>query len=770
MTDIYKGTSGFGNYLLITRANAERLTATKNSLKFYSTDTISEFDQVFQNLAAFPKLELFSELNKSGVHPYDGFLRSEFQYGFLQLYVTGNSHYTSPSFLIRNSEKCNYYLAPAIDVLQYPAVSYMDFSHNESGVDRYFEEVSINENDAGSLVDAFYDNTRNIYSGKRVDGPSKNPTGLQQLKDILTLGDAVVIQKHKLIYVPFENLVSAAVGVGALKSRVIGEKCVDIDVFIIKCEHYPKARNFQLDVINTAPNFNGNLHVLQVVAQTDKPETVTIEYDKATCIHDDNECPSIIVDGGDYYNQRVTSSPFKLKVKPFKKREDLGFWDFMQSYFLPDMRDLKPEIYTVTTGGCSDISGNKALIHCFPTFEWSGKVEAGMKHKYNAVGLLEDREFSFDGEIKYVRNGNTTKFGGKTTSTNNKEVTFPKLESMLTSIASKLDDIKNNSQETVLNSVGKTLSDLKKEAGSDDLIIVELVPPKISLGGGIKLAESSKTGEVGMAGNVTLDLSPLIGLKVETDLLDWLIMTFSGGLGGGLGGFLLKIKGLAARSKAKIAEIESSGVLTSAAKKDMSKELTNKEGKAIFDAELYVKFTAEGSISAKCEWKKDVDDSWLSAEGDKTASASAKIAFKLAAVAKAKAEAFCVKISIGAELHVAGAKSSAEGIGIETTLFATTAENKPALGGNIRFTGMAIYFTSWAEAGVKTAKSDEKTVKNTTGRGTGVVIVPTVNADTPSSETATLAEKKQYDKSQIIFNESTWPDTKTPQPLSQAEL
>jgi hypothetical protein len=756
MIDVYKGTSGFGNYLLITRANAERLTANKNSLKFYSTDTISEFDQVFQNLAAFPKLELLSELNKSGVHPYDGFLRSEFQYGFLQLYVTGNSHYTSPSFLIRNSEKCNYYLAPAIDVLQYPAVSYMDFSHNESGVDRYFEEVSINENDAVSLVDAFYDNTRNIYSGKRVDGPSKNPTGLQQLKDILTLGDAVVIQKHKLIYVPFENLVSAAVGVGALKSRVIGEKCVEIDVFIIKCEHYPKARKFQLDVINTAPNFNGNQHVLQVVAQTDKPETVTIEYDKATCIHDDNECPSIIVDGGDYYNQRVTSSPFKLKAKPFQKTEDLGFWDFMQSYFLPDLRDLKPEIYTITTDGCADISGQKAFVHCFPTFEWSGKIEAGMKHKYNEVGLLEDREFSFGGEIKYVRNGNTTRFGGKSTSTGNKEVSFPKLESMLTSIVSKLDDIKNSSQETALNSMGKTISDVKTDTGSDDLVIVEVEPPKISLGGALKLAESSATGDVGMAGDVTLDLSPLIGLKVETDLLDWLIMTFSGGLGT----FLLKVKGLAARSKAKIAEIENSGVLNSAAKKDMTKDLTDKKGKAIFDAELYVKFIAKGEISAKCEWKKEVDNSWLSLEGDKTASASAKITFKLEAVAKAKAEAFCVKISIGAELHVAGAKSSAEGIGIETTLFATTEDNKPALGGNIRFTGMAIYFTSWAEAGIKTAESDEDKV-NSSVRG-GRKSVKKIDIE--------LNEKKSYDHKQVIFKESTWPDTKTPQSLNEVKL
>ena len=209
-----------------------------------------------------------------------------------------------------------------------------------------------------------------------------------------------------------------------------------------------------------------------------------------------------------------------------------------------------------------------------------------------------------------------------------------------------------------------------------------------------------------------------------------------------------------------MAEIENSGVLNSAAKKEMTKQLKDKEGKAIFDAELYVKFIAEGSIAVKCEWKKEVDDSWLSLEGDKTASASAKITFKLEAVAKAKAEAFCVKISIGAEMHVAGAKSSAEGIGIETTLFATTEGNKPALGGNIRFTGMAIYFTSWAEAGIKTAESDNF-VKKKRKRNA-------VEEETASD--ITLTEKKQYDKSQVIFKESTWPDTKTPQTLSETEL
>lgn len=742
MTEIIKGASGQSRYLIMTEQDARQKMNCEPNLNFYRCEQLGEFDSVISTLPIRPKIELCHRL-QIGAWTYDSFLLDQFKASILQMYHTGLSHYTAPDNKITENNESIFYLAPAIYGLEYPGVRYYNLTYNQEASKQYIERFKLDEMKAQQLITSFYRNTGTMYKdGAPMFSLPKHYEN--HLIKMLVEGEAIIIEKAKSLFAPFEEVISSAVGVCVLKSNQIDETCQPIEVFIIKCDHFGKGRNFQLDVINNPPNFNGSQYVIQVVAQSDKPETVTIEYDKPACIHGDGECPSLVVDGGEYSNQKILESPFKLKAKPHQKKEDLNFWDFMQSYFLPDLSTLKPEIYTVTSAGCSDISGQKALVHCFPTFEWSGKIKAGMEHKYNEVGMLEDREFSFGGEIKYVRDGNTTTFGGKSTSSNNKEVSFPKLESLLASITSKMDDIKNKNQEIALKKAGKTLSDFKANSGSKDLVNVEVKPPKIALGGGIKLAESSKTGDVGMEGSVTLDLDPLIGMTVDTDLLDWLIMTFSGGLGA----FLLKVKGLAARSKAKQAEIANSGVLSSAAKKDMAKELKDKEGKAIFDAELYVKFIVDGSISAKCEWKKDIDNSWLSVEGDKTASASAKITFKLEAVAKAKAEAFCVKISIGAELHVAGAKSSAEGIGVETTLFATTAENKPALGGNIRFTGMAIYFTSWAEAGIKTAKSDSK-------------IDEVLDRDDEEEEVVTdaaMSEKKQYDQSQVIFKEHTWPE------------
>ena len=53
-----------------------------------------------------------------------------------------------------------------------------------------------------------------------------------------------------------------------------------------------------------------------------------------------------------------------------------------------------------------------------------------------------------------------------------------------------------------------------------------------------------------------------------------------------------------------MAEIENSGVLNSAAKKEMTKQLKDKEGNAVFDAELYVKLIAEGCIATKWNEQK----------------------------------------------------------------------------------------------------------------------------------------------------------------------
>jgi DNA replication protein DnaD len=73
---------------------------------------------------------------------------------------------------------------------------------------------------------------------------------------------------------------------------------------------------------------------------------------------------------------------------------------------------------------------------------------------------------------------------------------------------------------------------------------------------------------------------------------------------------------------------------------------------------------------------------------------------------------------------------------------------------------MEIYFTSWAEAGIKTVESDDDKE----------VVRKRKNKKTVKKTDVDLNEKKSYDHKQVIFDESTWPDTKNPQPLSKAKL
>jgi hypothetical protein len=192
------------------------------------------------------------------------------------------------------------------------------------------------------------------------------------LVKMLVDGDAIIIEKSKSLFTPFVEMFSSAVSVAALQSNKIDDTCQPFGLFFIRYEHYPKGRKFQLDGLNTGPNFNDSKHVLQVVAQTDKPEKVLIEYEKESCTNGNKDCPTIIIfDGGEYKNQKTTTTPFDLSVKPYNKKTDLSFFDFLQTYLIADMRDLEPEIYRIKTSCCSDVDNYNAEVHCYPTLSFA---------------------------------------------------------------------------------------------------------------------------------------------------------------------------------------------------------------------------------------------------------------------------------------------------------------------------------------------------------------------------------------------------------------
>ena len=684
----------------MTEHDARRSMNSQPNLKFYRCNLQGAFNEVLEGMPPRPKIEFCFKLN---IHwdTYDVFLRKQFETNNLHMYFTGASHYTSPNNKLAEDNESALYLAPAIYGLEYYGVKYYNFTSNPEASKQYIERFNLDEFKVEQLVQNFYANTGSMY----INGAPMFPLSQHYQNHLIKLlvdGDAIVIEKPKSLFVPFQEVISSAVAVGVLRSSQVDNTCQPYTLFVVRCEHYKGSRDFQLDVLEADANFNGNQHVLQVVAQTDKPESVFIEYEKEACTKGSKECPMIVIDGGEYSNHKTASSPFELSVKPYKKEEDLSFLDFLQTYLLPDMRALEPEVYSVKTLGCSGVGNHLAEIQCYPTFSWDAKA------KFSYVVDTENRAdiitgLVLEGEASFQRDDKPYKFDTKSES--NKTSAFSGLQNALSGLFDKIDKM----NESV------------KSGGDTKVVSLGIDYPVLELDGKLDLQEQKKSGEVAMGGHLGITMAPLIGFKGEVDLIEWIIIAGSGPL-----------------AKAII----------------KARELAAGEGNddQKFKASIYLKLKPTGSISSKFNWDKGIDDSWLSKEGDKSGEAKAEIAFELEGGAKAEGDIYWVKVEAGAEIGVKGAEGG--GVGITATLTATTAEDKPALAGQLQFSGMKITYSCYVKASVKTADSDAES-------DFGGVIKEKVNA---------LTKEVKKEGELPVFDVITWPEDPTPTPVNKGHI
>jgi len=248
-----------------------------------------------------------------------------------------------------------------------------------------------------------------------------------------------------------------------------------------------------------------------------------------------------------------------------------------------------------------------------------------------------------------------------------------------------------------------------------DLGLLKFEPkwPKITIGGNVELKECVKDFSVGLGGSVYLKLMPLIGAEIRTDIIE-------------------------------VAASRIPGLL------NLKRKLADKSRRNRGELELLL--IMGGEIAAEMKWEKSAQDKWLSTAGDKKAEASLKLTIKLEARAVIQlgfgVGIFRVDAIVGAEFHMSGARDINEGIGVIASIYATTADNKPAIGGTIAFTGLTIYYIYYAETGVMEDKSDDKAPP--TGRGKvkiGASEIP------KNSKTALrFADAKKYD----VFEFSEW--------------
>jgi hypothetical protein len=420
------------------------------------------------------------------------------------------------------------------------------------------------------------------------------------------------------------------------------------DSLRLHCKHKAAgARKFELDVINAGPNHNGSQYALQVIAPPKDPDFISVIFN-GVCRQGDETCGAIKVLGPNQSKIKTGASYcFKAAPKMLKKDENTNtFTHFLTTNLVPSLTDgLQYETYTVASQSCAGTDSHKAIIQAFPSFKWGGEISIGYGQasdtpkkrewitKGKISGNIGERTFTFDSEKKEAA-----------------QTYFPTLQKKL------LD----------------TLEQLQKFSSSDgamgSLFKFDVNWPAISLGGAIELKESNKKYNVGLGGEIALNLNPLFGATVSVDIFDYLTLQTGGPI-------FLKYKKMAEKGE---------------------------KHAVVLKAIIAIK----GSVSANLKWSKGVDDTWLSTAGEKSAQAALGVTIGLTAEISVKTKIFYVSVTAGAKFGIQGSRSNAEGIGIITTLTATTAENKPAIEGSIVFTGATIYYSYYAEVGVKEAKSE----------------------------------------------------------------
>ncbi|MBQ0791223.1 MAG: hypothetical protein KBT81_01675, partial [Oleispira antarctica] len=527
------------------------------------------------------------------------------------------------------------------------------------------------------------------------------------LVKMLVDGDAIIIEKSKSLFAPFVEILSSAVAVGgALQSNKIDDTCQPFGLFVIRCEHYPKGRKFQLDVLNTDVNFNDSKHVLQVIAQTGKPEKIAIEYEKADCTNGDDECYSLIIDSTDkkYNNKKIKlsgSGPYDLLVEPNVTTypEDsegnpiMTLGSFMMDFLIPSNSITNPNIYTVKTHGCKDITSNTASVHCYPSMWWKGEISAGRTAE---KGQEYSFEYDENNQLKTAalpeKNKTSFTYGGEiTVNVNNRQFTPVKYSR----------SIEGGSNNFILKKIEDTVSGLIDSIGLIDTIGKKIgvtpvkfiiKPPSIAIGGKMKAVEHPTTGGIDYEGSIYLRAKPLLAVDITIDFLNILII-MAGAATAGVGG------PAAAKFIIEMREKFKSGA---------GSEKSVGEIKGDFYATLTIKGSVGGSLiwtsnpGEKIVIEQGEEDSDDLDENNKRVSYTkgelkGKVGITLEAGAYVEGRLLKISVKAGIGIGVSGSKLITDPVGLFVTLAASSEDNKPTLSGNVEFSGMQIYYIKFAE-------------------------------------------------------------------------
>jgi hypothetical protein len=432
---------------------------------------------------------------------------------------------------------------------------------------------------------------------------------------------------------------------------------------------------------------------------------------------------------------------------------EIGFIDTQLFWvrYVFSFKDIPMDVYEVRVLTCGGGTGlptcvtSPVWIRVYPNFSWKGDLWMGYEYEKESVPKGEKPSnkldptgyFGIGAAVELVYCGSTKKidFSFNARGAHKDDLgplssgPFSLAQSFISKFAGKFEDLERfTKREGAPKLYGRPVDK------------VEIKWPKVSFGGGAELVEKEASPVVYRKGEIHFKFSPLIGFEISTDLLEWLIRIAATAAIPGGGAVLAKFLLAAKKWAAGDADDEKE----EAEKKEREKEELAKKGKVAkigaavkpkAKAILELRLTVEGEIGGGLGFE------WGGAVSPDQKLLEAKVGFTLVGRAYGEVRVWKVSASACAEISAKG-RDGTEFCGIIGSIIPKKSKDGFSTSGELKFTGLAIYYLLYYEYGSAAAEAAPKVAE---GKDFGAHF---------SKDSKTRKEKKNC--LAVLFEAHTW--------------
>lgn len=410
-------------------------------------------------------------------------------------------------------------------------------------------------------------------------------------------------------------------------------------------------------VVETFEEWTAN--TIQVIASDKTPDKMKITY-TGRCRNpnppDDGKlCPSVKVVGPNI--DEIKQGNFILDVYSKKTASpEHNFIEFFQQILLPNSTN-NASLYTLTPMSCAVLDLPELVIEAVAPVQWQGQVSLGFQHQPQHSSEAQQHQdwedqktqgtWGLSGSISVKRNSETWSLGASTEQAGGTlhQQIFQNMQKFLNHLLPFFSSLKSN------------------------YVSANIIWPQLTLGGQMQNVEYKDKYGVTVEGEVYIECTPLIGVGINLDIINWITAI----LGGPFGEFIVNVK-------ERLAE-EVGGRYVNA------------------QAELSLILSINSTIEGGAKWQKTAEGKWktLGKNGkNKSWSSAAKLEGDLDISLTGKVEGqfkfFMIKVAGGI---IASGKS-----GVSVALIAKIANDKPSVCPQFGFNGLVVYWAVFYQVSI----------------------------------------------------------------------